>query len=149
MQLINWIAAYGAWSWMVAGMLLLALELVAPGGFLLWMGVAGIITGLIVMIQPIGWPLQWLIFGVLSLLAIILWLRWQRGRKERSDRPYLNRRADRFTGREAQLQEPIVGGFGRLALDDSVWRISGPDLPAQTWVRIVGNTSAVLHVEPL
>ena len=43
------IASYGPWSWIVAGVVLLALELVVPGGFLLWLGVAGIITGLAAM----------------------------------------------------------------------------------------------------
>lgn len=146
MQVIDFIAAYGPWSWIVAGIILLALEVVGSGGFLLWMGVAGIVTGLIVLIHPIDWPLQWLVFGVLSLVAILLWLRWQRGKQVQSDRPYLNRRADRFTGQEAMLDEPIVDGFGRLVLDDTVWRIAGPNLPAGVRVRITGNNGAVLHV---
>jgi membrane protein implicated in regulation of membrane protease activity len=149
MQIIEFVASYGAWSWMVAGLILLALELVVPGGILVWMGVAGIVTGLVVLFRPLDWPVQWLIFGVLSLASIVIWLRLPRNRAVQSDRPYLNRRADRFTGQEAQLDEPIVGGFGRLVLDDTVWRISGPDLPARTRVRITGNNGAVLHVEPL
>jgi len=146
MQVIGFIAAYGAWSWIVAGIILLALELAVPGGFMLWMGVAGIITGLAVLIHPIEWPVQWLIFGVLSLVAIMLWVRWQRDKVVQSDRPYLNRRADRFTGQEAMLDEPIVDGFGRLVLDDTVWRVAGPNLPAGARVRITGNNGAVLHV---
>ena len=146
MQVIDFIAAYGPWSWIVAGIVLLALEVVGAGGILLWMGVAGIVTGLIVLIRPIDWPLQWLVFGVLSLVAIVLWLRWQRGRKQQSDRPYLNRRADRFTGQVAMLEEPIVDGFGRLVLDDTVWRVAGPNLPAGQRVRITGNNGAVLNV---
>ena len=49
MQVIDFIAAYGPWAWIVAGLVLLALELIVPGGFLLWMGISGIITGLIVL----------------------------------------------------------------------------------------------------
>ena len=146
MQVIDFIAAYGPWSWIVAGIVLLALEVVGAGGILLWMGVAGIVTGLIVLIHPIDWPLQWLVFGVLSLVAIVLWLRWQRGKTVQSDRPYLNRRADRFTGQVAMLEEPIVDGFGRLVLDDTVWRVAGPNLPAGVKVRITGNNGAVLNV---
>ena len=146
MQVIDFIIAYGPWSWIVAGIVLLALEVVGSGGVLLWMGVAGIVTGLIVLIHPIDWPLQWLVFGVLSLVTIVLWLRWQRGKPVQSDRPYLNRRADRFTGQESQLDEPIVDGFGRLVLDDTVWRVAGPNLPAGQRVRITGNNGAVLNV---
>lgn len=149
MQVIDFIAGYGPWSWMVAGLVLLALELVAPGGILIWMGVAGIVTGLIVLFRPLDWPVQWLIFGVLSLGSILLWLRLPRNRAVQSDRPYLNRRADRFTGQESKLDEPIVDGFGRLVLDDTVWRIAGPDLPIGARIRIVGNNGAVLQVEKI
>ena len=149
MQVIDFLVSYGPWSWMVAGLVLLALELVAPGGILIWMGVAGIVTGLIVMFRPLDWPVQWLIFGVLSLVSILVWLRLPRSRDTQSDRPYLNRRADRFTGHQASLDDSIVDGFGRLVLDDTVWRIAGPDLPAGARVRIVGNDGAVLQVEKI
>jgi membrane protein implicated in regulation of membrane protease activity len=127
---------------------LLALELVVPGGFLLWLGISGLITGFVVLFEPIPWPLQWLMFGVLSLVTIFVWTRWSRSRSNDTDSPYLNRRADRFIGREVVLNEPIAGGFGRLTLDDTVWRIAGPDLPAGRRVRITGSNGAVLLVEP-
>ena len=149
MQIVDFIAANGHWSWIVAGLILLALELVLPGGFLLWMGISGIITGLITMFQPIGWPLQWLIFGVLSLVTIAIWVRWSRSRPPATDRPYLNRRADHFIGQEAVLEQAIAQGFGRVVLGDTVWRVSGPDLPVGQRVRIVGSEGAVLKVEEI
>jgi len=147
MQIIEFIAANGPWAWIVAGLVLLALELVVPGGFLLWMGISGIVTGLIALFQPIDWPLQWLIFGVLSLVSIALWVRWARSRPAATDRPYLNRRAEQFIGQEAVLEQPIQQGFGRVVLGDTVWRVSGADMPAGQRVRIVGNAGAVLKVE--
>jgi inner membrane protein len=147
MQVIDFIAANGHWSWIVAGLILLALELLLPGGFLLWMGISGIITGLITMVQPIGWPLQWLIFGVLSLVTIAIWVRWNRSRPALTDRPYLNRRADTLVGQEAVLEQAIAQGFGRVVLGDTVWRVSGVDLPVGQRVRIVGSEGAVLKVE--
>ena len=147
MQIVDFIAANAHWSWIVAGLILLALELVVPGGFLLWMGISGIITGLVTMFQPIGWPAQWLIFGVLSLVTIALWVRWNRSRPTPTDRPYLNRRADQLIGQEVVLEQPIVQGFGRVVLGDTVWRVSGIDLPVGHKVRIVGSDGAVLKVE--
>ena len=147
MQVIDFVTANGPWAWIVAGLVLLALELVVPGGFLLWMGISGIITGLVVLFQPIGWPLQWLLFGVLSLVSIALWVRWTRSRPSATDRPYLNRRAEQFVGQEAVLEQPIQQGFGRVVLGDTVWRVSGPDLPAGQRVLIVGSVGAVLQVE--
>jgi membrane protein implicated in regulation of membrane protease activity len=147
MDLANFLAGYGPWSWIVAGLVLLGLELVVPGGFLLWLGVAGIVTGLAAMVLPIGAPVQWVLFGVLSLAAIFFWLRFSKARMGQSDRPYLNRRAERFIGQEAVLEEAITQGFGRVALGDTVWRVTGPDLPAGQRVRIVGSEGAVLKVE--
>ena len=149
MQVVGFIAGYGAWSWIVAGLILLALELVLPGGFLLWMGIAGLVTGGVTLAVPIGWPLQWLIFGVVSLVGIALWVRWQRGRPIASDRPYLNRRADQLVGQEAVLEQAIAQGFGRVVLGDTVWRVAGQDLPIGTPVRITGSTGNVLQVEPI
>lgn len=147
MQVIDFIASNGPWAWIVAGLVLLALELVVPGGFLLWMGISGIVTGVVVLFWAIGWPLQWLIFGVLSLVSIALWVRWTRSRPTPTDRPYLNRRAEHFIGQEAVLEQAIEQGFGRVVLGDTVWRVSGTDLPAGQRVRIVGNEGAVLKVE--
>lgn len=146
MQVIEYIASNGAWSWVVAGLILLALELVAPGGVLIWLGGAALVTGVGALLLPIYWPLQFVIFGVLALLAIWIWLR-VRGQGVPSDRPFLNNRAERFVGHEAVLDEPIRDGAGRLALDDTTWRIIGPDLAAGSKVRIVEANGAVLRVE--
>ena len=149
MEIVNFLVVNGPWSWIVAGLVLLALELVLPGGFLLWMGIAGILTGIITLYQPLAWPLQWLIFGVLSLVSIYAWVRLTKGRSTQSDRPLLNRRTAHFVGREVVLDQPIVDGFGRLTMGDTKWRVSGPDLPAGQRVRIIGAEGAVLQVEPV
>jgi membrane protein implicated in regulation of membrane protease activity len=146
MQVLDFIATNGAWSWVVAGLILLGLELVVPGGVLVWLGAAALITGFIALFVNIYWPLQFVIFGVLALLSIWLWLRF-RGPGVASDRPFLNQRADRFIGQEAVLDEPIRDGFGRLSLDDTVWRVQGPDLAAGSKVRIVEAQGALLKVE--
>jgi membrane protein implicated in regulation of membrane protease activity len=146
MDLIALIAGYGAWSWIVAGLVLLALELVVPGGVLVWLGAAALVTGGLSMLLPIYWPLQFVLYGVLALLAIWLWLKSRRGETP-TDSPYLNNRATRFVGQEAVLSEPIRGGFGRLALDDTTWRVAGPDLEAGQRVRIVKADGPVLTVE--
>lgn len=147
MQIVDFLAANGSWSWIVAGLILLALEIFVPGGFLLWLGISGMVVGVITLLTPLSWPLQWLIFGVLALVTITLWIRFNRNRQSVSDRPYLNRRADRYVGHEAVLEQAILQGFGRIILGDTVWRVAGPDLPAGTRVRIVGSDGNVLRVE--
>jgi len=147
MVLLDLFISYGPWAWFVTGLVLLALELVVPGGYFLWLGSAGIITGLLAFIGPITWPWQITIFGLLAIVIVVAWTLVTRNRKGTTDNPFLNRRADRFIGHEAVIDEPIKDGFGRLALGDTVWRIAGPDLAAGQKVRVVGSDGAVLKVE--
>jgi membrane protein implicated in regulation of membrane protease activity len=146
MQVLEFIAHNGAWSWVVAGLVLLALELVAPGGVLIWLGAAALVTGGLALGVSIYWPLQFVVFGVLALAAIWLWLR-TRKQEEPTDRPFLNRRAERFIGHEAVLDEPIRDGEGRVAIGDTTWRVIGPDLAAGARIRVVDADGAVLRVE--
>jgi len=149
MDIFSQIAAWGGWAWIVAGLVLLALELVAPGGVFVWLGVSGILTGLTALFQPIAWPFQWLIFGAVSLVTIFGWLSYARTKPAPPEENRINRGGERFLGHEGVLQEPIAGGFGRLPLGDSVWRVTGPDLPAGQRVRVVGSEGPLLRVEPV
>ena len=147
MDLFALFVTYGAWSWLIVGFVLLALELLLPGGVFLWLGVAAIVSALVTFVFPLDWPREVGIFGLLGLASIIFWLRVVRDRGNGTDKPLLNRRAERLVGQEAMLDEPITDGFGRVPLGDSVWRVAGPDLPAGQRIRIVGHEGAVLKVE--
>ena len=50
-------------------------------------------------------------------------------------------------GREFTLDKPIVGGVGTIRIDDTVWRVAGPDGPAGSRVRIARAQGADLLVE--
>lgn len=147
MDLIALAIEYGPWSWIVGGLVLLAIELVAPGGVFVWFGAAAIVTGLMTLVQQFAWPWQWAIFGVLSLAGVTGWLAFRRRLPADSDSPLLNRRSDRMVGKHGFLSEPIVGGTGRMEFGDSVWRVSGPNLPVGHQVRVVGHKGSVLEVE--
>lgn len=143
----------GPWNWVVLGFVLLVLEVLLPGVFLLWIGIAALIVGAISLLAWDAaiwtWQLQVIVFLVLSLVSAYIGRRIMAGRGELSDQPLLNRRAEQLVGRIATLAEPIRDGRGRLQLDDTVWRVSGPDLPAGARVRVakVASTELELVVE--
>jgi membrane protein implicated in regulation of membrane protease activity len=147
MALLDLFISYGPWAWFVTGLVLLALELVVPGGYFLWLGSAGVLTGLLAFFGAITWPWQVTIFGVLAIAIVVGWTLITRNRVATSDNPFLNRRADRFIGHEGVIDEPIKDGSGRLVLGDGVWRITGPDLAAGQKVRVIGADGPVLKVE--
>lgn len=55
--------------WLSLGGLLLAAEMLGGNGYLLWSGVAAVITGLVVWLVPLGWEWQGVMFAILTLLA--------------------------------------------------------------------------------
>lgn len=144
----------GPWNWMVLGCVLLALEIVLPGFFLLWIGIAALVTGaLSLLFWDIGfwvWQGQVLLFLVLAVVSAYAGNRIMRGRSGDSDMPLLNRRSEQMIGRLATLTEPIKDGHGRIRLGDTLWRVSGPDLPVGTQVRVKSAvaTDLELVVEP-
>jgi membrane protein implicated in regulation of membrane protease activity len=102
---------------------------------------------LLAFIPGLGWPWQTTIFGILAIAIVVGWTLLTRNRRQVTDSPFLNQRAERFIGHEAVIEEPIRDGFGRLALGDSIWRIAGPDLAAGQKVRVVGTDGPVLKVK--
>jgi len=61
----------------------------------------------------------------------------------------LNRRAEAYIGRTFTLERPIVDGRGRLRVDDTMWLVEGPDLPAGTRVQVTSVNNTLLRVTQL
>jgi membrane protein implicated in regulation of membrane protease activity len=138
----------GTWNWLIFGLLLMGLELLAPGVFMFWLGLAALAVGAISLVVDWSWQAQVICFAVIAIALIPLWRRLARNSDEPNDQPFLNRRGHAFVGRVFTLERPIIDGRGTVAIDDSVWRIGGADCPAGTRVKVVGVDGSVLKVEP-
>ena len=141
---------WDVFAWAAFALLLFAAEAMAPGAFMLWLGLAAAVVFLGVWLVP-GIPLlaQVGAFVVLSFVSIQVYRRWFRKRERPSDQPALNRRTAALVGRVVTLQAAIIEGRGRVQIADALWDVSGPDLPVGTSVRIVGGDAMVLQVEPV
>ena len=140
----------GTWNWLIFGFILMALELLAPGVFMFWLGLAALLVGLLSFVFNPSWQTQLLMFAVFAVAAVPLWRRFalKSGAASKSN-PFLNRRTDALVGREFTLEKPIVSGHGTVRIDDSVWRLSGPECPAGSRVKVVRADAALLVVEPV
>jgi len=142
----------GPWSWWVAGLVLLAAELIAPGFFLVWIGLAALGVGVLSLLfwdtAFWVWQLQALLFAAFAVISTLIGRRLTL-RNSKTDEPFLNQRGASLVGRTATLHEPIREGRGRIRLDDTTWRVMGPDLPAGTQVRVVSSNGRDLTVEPI
>lgn len=66
------------WHWLVLGMVLVALEMLTPTFFLLWIGVGALLTGLVTALTPLGFAAQLLLWSAASVLMTLAWLRFFR-----------------------------------------------------------------------
>ena len=58
------------WLWLIGGVLLLAAEVVAPGFFLIFIGAAAILTGVIALALGLSLAPQLAIFALVAFLSV-------------------------------------------------------------------------------
>jgi inner membrane protein len=137
----------GSWNWLIFGFIMMALELAAPGVFMFWLGLAALLVGVLSFVFNPSWQTQLIMFSVFAVAAVPLWRRFALKSNEASEsNPFLNRRTDALVGREFTLEKPIVDGSGTVRIDDTIWRVAGPDTPAGSRVRVVKADGASLTV---
>jgi membrane protein implicated in regulation of membrane protease activity len=152
-MIANLVHTAGPWAWWIFGIALLVAEVALPGNFLIWVGIAGVATGLLSNLLWSAdwwvWEVQWLVFAVLSAASLLAGRSLLRRSGSTSDEPTLNNRGASLIGRTADLIDPIVNGHGRVRIGDTIWMVDGPDLPPGTKVRVIGSHGSGLKVEAM
>lgn len=137
------------WHWWIFAVALLALEALAPGAIFLWMGIAAAFVGAILWAIPLSWESQLTLFSFISVMDIVAWRIYRKHNPApASPMPLLNKRMERYIGKVLTLDKPIEGGSAQIKMNDSIWKVVGPDLPVGSRVKIVGYDGPVLRVEP-
>jgi inner membrane protein len=132
--------------WLVVGLVLLTLEILAPGVFLMWLGLAALGTGLATLSAGIGFELQVVIFGVLTAISLTVGLRLRRQPTR------LNTQQSGLAGRAATALI-FHGREGRVRLGDSDWAarvptdVPQPDPGARLRVESVDGTVLIVRPE--
>jgi hypothetical protein len=134
------------WHWMVLAVLLAAAETMVPGAVAIWFAAAAAAIGLLMVVIDIPWQWQLIGFGVLGMVALLLFRSYRKRYPQADEQPNLNLRGQQYVGRELVLIEAIEQGSGKARLGDGVWKVSGPELPAGSRVRVVGVDGIVLKV---
>jgi inner membrane protein len=142
----NLIDNYG---WWLLALVLIGAEMIAPGYFLLWIGIAAGVMGVITLIAPsLPAIAQALIFALLSIGACGVYWKFIRPLAEqRNDQPLLNRRGAKLVGQRFVLIEPIVNGRGKVRVGDGSWLAEGPDMPAGAEVEVIAVDGTSLRVK--
>jgi membrane protein implicated in regulation of membrane protease activity len=138
-----------AWLWLIGGVLLLIAELIAPGFSLIFIGAAGIATGVLSLALGLPLALQLATFAILAFLAArIGGRRFYASRYEYTADPLLNNRVARLLGKVVVVVEPIDSHGGRVRVGDSEWSARGKPAGVGERVRIVDVEGNCLKVEP-
>lgn len=141
----GWFVQIAPWHWMTLGVVLMLVELVAPGAFMLWFGLAALATGLVAWaFGDLGWQGQGLVF--LAATAISLGIALRRRRRAIDGAAHLNQGGDRLLGRRGILVTALQDGRGRAEIDGVTWPVIGGDLPAGTRVEVLARDGADLRV---
>ena len=136
------------WHWWVLGFALLMLEVLTTGTFCMWIGIAAFATGILAWLIPsLGLPAEIVLFALLSLAAVGLWFKYRPMSRNDAVNNGLNQRGRSYIGRVLTLNQAIVNGIGQARLEDSVWRVAGPNLPIGSLVRVVATEGTTLRVE--
>jgi inner membrane protein len=137
------------WHWWILAAVLAGIEALAPGLFFIWFGLAALLTGLVALVLPaLPWEWQAVVFVLLAILSVFVGRRFLRRKPSQTEDPALNRRGERYIGRQFTLETPIVNGRGSVKVDDGVWRAAGPEMSAGRKVKVVGLDGATMKVEP-
>lgn len=135
--------------WACVALLLIAAETMAPGLFLLWLGLAAAVVFVLVWILPgLTVLAQVMLFVVFSFVSIAVYVKFFREKESASDQPLLNRRGEQLVDKVYNLETAIVNGQGRVKIGDAFWAVQGPDLPVNAAVRIIAVDSMTLRVIP-
>lgn len=138
------------WTWMIIGVLLLGAELfiIEADFFLVFLGAAAILTGLLSLAVPTfpQWG-QWLVFAALALVSMVFF----RKRVYQLMRRNVPDMANDMLREELQLPVGLpVDGTCRVELRGSTWTVRnvGPvPIPPGVKVRVVGVDGITLSVE--
>ena len=138
------------WHWFALGLILIALEMAAAGGFyIIFFGIAAVIVGTLVLAGVGGsvW-VQLLLFSILSVLSLLFFrspmMRWLKLDRDGVD-------VDSLVGETAIAKETIApGAIGRVELRGTAWtaRNRGLEtLATGTRCVVVGVDRLTLFVE--
>lgn len=127
---MEWLNTWTFWHWLILGFVLLIAEIIVPGIFLLWWGLAAIVVSIIsVLIPDLSLTAQCFIYAILAIILSLVWWKYQHTKDEKDQaNSSLNQRDHAMLGCRGKVETIADNGIGRGAFGDTTWRIQGDGL---------------------
>ena len=135
------------WIWGIIGLALLGAEVIAPGFFLVFLGVAALATALFTLLFDLSIVPQLVLFVIYTVLAVLIGKRWYAEPALTGGATALNEPGKRLVGRVVTVVDPVSEHSGRVRVGDSEWSARGGPAAAGEQVRITGVDGNCLKVE--
>ena len=147
--MMEFLANFEYWHWLALALVLIIIEMAVPTAIFLWFGVAAGVVGVLYLLMPgMAWQVQLILFSVLSVGSLLAWRSYAKKHPPADNQyPTLNKRGDDLIGRVFTLDEGIVNNYGKLRVDDTMWKIRGDDTDAGSRVRVTAVDGTVLVVK--
>ena len=135
------------WIWAIGGLMLLIAEIVAPGFFLVFLGVAAIATGLFTLLFDLSLAPQLILFVIYTALAVMIGKRWYAEPNHADQSIRLNDPSERMIGKSVMVVDPVDEHGGRVRVGDGEWSARGGPAAAGARVRVIAVDGNCLLVE--
>ncbi|MDE3944847.1 NfeD family protein [Glaesserella parasuis] len=125
---MEWLSGWTAW--LIFGFILLILETLIAGIFIMWWGFAAIIVAILLILFPnIELGRQAPIFVVLAILLRLAWWQYEHSKDQQEDQQAdLNARDHAMIGLQGTVVEVLDSGVARGKFGDTTWRVIGNTL---------------------
>jgi len=134
------------WHWLIIGIACGILEIVLPGVFFLWVGVASfVVAGLLATFSDMTWEVQFVIFSVSLVLSVLVGRQIYNRKPPADEEGTLNNPAALHKGKEFTLSEASIDKETTVTMGDTIWTVAlETNLPKGTEIVITGMDGAKL-----
>lgn len=146
--LLDLYAAHPSWIWAGLGAALLAMEVMAGSGWLLWPAASAGLVAVLVGFLDLPMPLAVLVFALLTMVSTLLARRYLPRSLLRQGHD-INDGEARLLGREAKVVAAFQDRSGRVFIDGKEWaaELEGEGVPeVGARVEVTAVAGARLHV---
>ena len=137
----------GRWIWFIIGAVLAIVELFAPGVLAIWLAIAAMLVGGVLLAVDLPVAAQIALFTVLSVILVWASRQFLTRHPIESDHPTLNQRGVSYIGHVFVVEQDIRNGSGKIRVGDSLWLAEGEDAEVGARVKVTGVNGSALIVE--
>lgn len=137
----------GRWIWFIIGAVLAIVELFAPGVLAIWLAIAAMLVGGVLLAVDLPVAAQIALFTVLSVILVWASRQFLTRHPIESDHPTLNQRGVSYIDHVFIVEQDIRNGSGKIRVGDSLWLAEGEDAEVGARVKVTGVNGSALIVE--